>query len=162
MPLGTAAALIVIAVLGLRIDRMNQRIGQLDAVAANEGLSHQVQAALLNPQAKRIELASSTTRGSGGTTGGAGVAELVLLPSGPGFLINHQMPGLPSSETYQLWGQARGHMISIGLLGNRPTDEALTIGQPAAFRLYAVTVEHAGGSVSPTLPPVAESSTIST
>jgi anti-sigma-K factor RskA len=161
VPLGTAAALIVITVLGLQIDRMNHRIGQLDAIAANQGLSQEVQAALLNPQAKRIELTSSTTGSNGATSGSAGVAELVVLPSGPGFLINHEMPVLPSSETYQLWGQVGGHMISIGLLGNRPTDVAMTIGQPAAFGFYAVTVEHAGGSVSPTLPPVAQSSTIS-
>ena len=163
VPLGTAAALIVIAVLGLQILRMNHRIGQLDAIAANQGLSQEVQAALLNPQARRIELTSSTTGGNGGAGGNAAaVAELVLLPSGPGFLINHGMPGLPSSETYQLWGQVNGHMVSIGLLGNRPTDVAMTIGQPAVFGVYAVTVEHAGGSVSPTLPPVAQNSTIST
>ena len=153
VPFATAAALIVIAVLGLQIERMNHRIGQLDAASANQGLAQALQAALLNPQAKQIELGGSRS---------TDLAELVVLPSGTGFLINHELPVLASSETYQLWGLAGGRLISVGLLGNRPTDVAMTIGQPASFASYAVTVENAGGSVSPTLPPVATSATLST
>lgn len=54
VPLGTAAALIVIAVLGLQVDHLNHRIGQLNAESANQGLAQAVQAALLDPQAKQI------------------------------------------------------------------------------------------------------------
>ncbi len=160
LPLGTAAALVVIAVLGVQIEHMNHRIGQLDAIGAEQGLSQAVQAALLDPQARQVELTSSTLGGHGVQGGGSALAELVVLPSGTGFLINHDMPGLPSSETYQLWGQSGGRMISIGLLGSRPTDVAMTIGQPASFAAYAVTVEHAGGSVRPTLPAVAASANL--
>jgi anti-sigma-K factor RskA len=162
IPLGTVAALVVIAVLGLQIEHMNHRIGQLDAISADQGLSQAVQAALLDPQAKQVELTSSSVGGHSGHGGGSALAELVVLPSGTGFLINHEMPGLPSGETYQLWGQSEGRMISIGLLGDRPTDIAMTIGQPASFDAYAVTIEHAGGSVSPTLPAVAASASLAT
>jgi anti-sigma-K factor RskA len=159
VPLGTAAALIVIAVLGLQIDHMNHRIGQLDAISADQGLSQAVQAALLDPQAKQVELTSITIGSHGGSSA---LADLVVLPSGSGFLLNNKLPVLPSGETYQLWGQSGGLMISIGLLGSRPTDVAMTIGQPASFAAYAVTVEHTGGSVAPTLPPVAASAALST
>ncbi len=158
-PLGTAAALIVIAVLGLQIEHMDHRIGQLDATSADQGLSQAVQAALLDPQATQVELTGSTIGGHSGTSA---LAELVILPSGTGFLLNHDLPRLPSSETYQLWGQSEGRMISVGLLGNRLTDVAVTIGQPASFAAYAVTVENAGGSVRPSLPPVAASASLST
>jgi anti-sigma-K factor RskA len=159
VPIATAAALVVIAALGLQVVHMNHRIGQLDAINENTGLSQAVQAALLDPQANQVELTGSTTVGHGGTSD---LAELVVLPSGSGFLLNHALPGLPSSETYQLWGQSDGRMISIGLLGSRPKDVAMTIGQPASFAAYAVTVEHAGGSVTPTLPPAAASAALST
>ncbi len=159
IPIGTAAALLVIAVLGLQIEHMNNRIGQLDAISAKQGLTQAIQAALSDPQAKRVELTSSATVSS---NGGSALAELVVLPSGTSFLVNDELPALASSETYQLWGQSDGRMISIGLLGNRPADAAMTIGQPASFGAYAVTVELAGGSVKPTLPPVVASAALST
>jgi anti-sigma-K factor RskA len=77
-------------------------------------------------------------------------------------MISSGMPGLASNETYQLWGRKGGTMISISLLGNHPTDVALTIDPTAGFGEFAVTVEPAGGVVTPTTPPVAESATLST
>ena len=150
MPLGTAAALIVIAVLGLQIEHMNHRIGQLDAIAANQGLSQAVQAALLDPQARRVELTSSTT----GSNGGAGGNSAACGARYPAFGIRlsdqpRDAAVCPRARPTSSGDRSDGHMISIGLLGNRPTDVAMTIGQPAVFGDYAVTVEHAGGSVEP-------------
>ncbi len=71
------------------------------------------------------------------------------------------MPGLPPNETYQLWGRLGGAMISIGVLGNHPTDVALTIDPTARFEEFAVTVEPAGGVVTPTASPVAVSGALS-
>jgi anti-sigma-K factor RskA len=161
VPLGTAAALVVIAVLGLQVEHLNHRIGRVAALSANAGIAQEVQAALLDPQAKQIELTSIAASGSSDENGSAAAAELVMLPSGTGFLVNHRLPALPPSETYQLWGLTGGRLISIGLLGNRPSDVAMTIGQPAPFVGFAITAEHNGGSVKPTLPAVAASSSVS-
>lgn len=148
MPLATAAALIVIAVLGFQVAHLNDRVGKLADAGARQGMSQAVEAALLDPQAKRVQLTSAVH-------GGATLGQMVLLPSGTAFMINGDMPGLPTNETYQLWGREDGTMISISLLGNHPTDVALMIDPAAGFGEFAVTVEPAGGVVSPTAAPVA-------
>jgi hypothetical protein len=155
MPLATAAAVIVIVVLGFQVAHLNNRVGKLAADNSRQGMSQAVEAALLDPQATRVQLTSAEHRG---TT----LGQIVILPSGSAFMISSEMPGLASNETYQLWGRTGATMISIGLLGNHPTDVALTIDPTARFGEFAVTVEPAGGVVTPTTPPVAESATLST
>ena len=155
IPVSTAAALIVIAVLGLQVAHLNDRVGKLEAAQSLQGMSQAVQAAVLDPQATRVQLTSVKHEGS--TLG-----QIVLLPSGSAFMINGDMPGLPSNETYQLWGRISGAMISISLLGNHPKDVALTIDPDARFGGFAVTIEPAGGVVTPTASPVAVSGSFST
>jgi hypothetical protein len=155
MPLATAAVVIVIAVLGFQVAHLNDRVGKLAVDNSRQGMSQAVEAALLDPQATRVQLTSAVHQG---TT----LGQIVILPSGSAFMISSEMPGLASNETYQLWGRTSGTMISISLLGNHPTDVALTIDPTARFGEFAVTVEPAGGVVTPTTPPVAESATLST
>jgi hypothetical protein len=154
MPFATAAALVVIAVLGVQVAHLNDRVGKLDAISSSQGMSEAVQAALLDPKATRVQLTSAEGAGSP-------LAQMVVLPSGSAFMINGDMPELPSSETYQLWGRTGETMISISLLGNHPTDVALTISPTARFGEFAVTVEPAGGAVRPTASPVAVSGALS-
>ena len=153
MPFATAAALVVIAVLGVQVAHLNDRVGKLDATSSSQGMSEAVQAALLDPKATRVQLTSAE--------GDSLLAQIVLLPSGSAFMINGDMPGLPTSKTYQLWGRKGGTMISIGLLGNHPADVALTISPNTRFGEFAVTVEPAGGAVTPTSSPVAVSGALS-
>ena len=148
MPIATAAALVVIGLLGAQVAHLNSRVGNLDAVVASHGMSQVVQAALLNPQATHINLTSAVDKSSS-------LGQIIVLPSGTAFMINSNMPALPGNETYQLWGQNGGTMISVSLLGNQPKDVALTIDPAAHFGGFAVTIEPAGGVVSPTAPPVA-------
>jgi hypothetical protein len=139
MPVATAAA---------QVAHLNSRVGKLDAVAASHGMSQVVQAALLNPRATHIDLTSAVDKSSS-------LGQIIVLPSGTAFMVNSDMPELPDNETYQLWGRSGGAMISISLLGNQPKDVALTIDPTAHFGGFAVTVEPAGGVVSPTTSPVA-------
>ena len=155
MPLATAAALVVIAVLGVQVAHLNDRVGKLADAGTRQGMSQAVEAALLDPQAKRVQLTSAEH-------GGPSLGQIVLLPSGTAFMINADMPGLPSSETYQLWGRVGGTTVSISLLGNHPTDVALMIDPSARFGGFAVTVEPAGGVVRPTTSPVAFGGALST
>jgi hypothetical protein len=148
MPAATAAALVVIGLLGAQVAHLNSRVGKLDAVVASHGMSQVVQAALLNPHATHVDLTSAVDRG-------ASLGQIIVLPSGTAFMINSDMPGLPDGETYQLWGRNGATMISISLLGNQPKDVALTIDPTAHFGGFAVTVEPAGGVVKPTTSPVA-------
>jgi hypothetical protein len=136
-----AAAVIVLLAL---------QVGHLDTQVNQGGVSSAARAALRDPLARTVTLAS---RSRPGTT----AARIVVLPSGAGYMINSQLHRLPGDQTYQLWGVERGRTISLGLLGDQPTDVAFTEGNGTPIAVYAVTVERAGGVVSSTHAPVAES-----
>jgi anti-sigma-K factor RskA len=146
-----AIAAAVIALLAFQVGHLDNRVGQLD----QHGLSAAVQAALDNPEAHTVTLTSMTSPG-------ATAADIVILPSGVGYVINRHFVALPADQTYQLWGLERGRAISLGLLGNHPTEVAFTEGNATAISTYAVTTERAGGVVAPTHMPVAVSGPVST
>jgi anti-sigma-K factor RskA len=131
------AAAAVAAVLGVNLVHDDHQISNLRQTSADSA----VQAALHAPGRKVV------------TAEGAGHAELakfVILPSGQGYLVQADLPALPSKETYQLWGVVNGQPISLGLLGRSPHSGAFTLaGSPAPTKL-GITVEPAGGSVVPT------------
>lgn len=64
------------------------------------------------------------------------------------------MAPAPSGQVYQLWLQQHGDMVSAGLMtgGNQ---EIVLEGDAATASAAGVTVEPAGGSEKPNLPPVA-------
>jgi anti-sigma-K factor RskA len=66
-------------------------------------------------------------------------------------MLAKNMPALNDDQTYQLWAIDAGTPISLGLLGPHPTAAAFTIGSALPSAL-AVSVEPAGGAVSPTTP----------
>jgi anti-sigma-K factor RskA len=85
----------------------------------------------------------------------AAVARIVIAPSGEAFWVSSSLRVLPSSETYQLWGLARGNIVSLGLVGPDPHSVA-------GFRIEAtittvmLTAEPSGGTAKPTLPVLAQ------
>ena len=148
-------AAVLVALLGIQVSRLDTRVNHLSALARHQGLSQAVQAALLDPNARRITLA-------GATSTGPTLAELVVLPSGSAYLVNSHLAALPTDQTYQLWGVVGGRAISLGLLGNQPSTVPFTIDSAAPVTTFAVTAERAGGVVVSTHAPVAQSSTVST
>jgi hypothetical protein len=141
-----AIAAAVIALLALQVGHLNNRIDHFD----QQPVSAAVQAALDTPHARTVPLTSTApTR----TT----LADIVVMPSGSGYVFHNRLHPLASDETYQLWGIEKGRTISLGLLGNRPAEVAFTEGTGTAIVTYAVTAERAGGAVAPTHTPLAES-----
>jgi plasmid stabilization system protein ParE len=138
-----AVAAAVIALLALQVGHLDNQVNQPRVSAA-------AQAALRNPQAHTVTLASTSHPGTK-------AAVIAVLPSGTGYMINSALHPLAPDETYQLWGVERGRTISLGLLGNHPTDVAFAEGNGTPITAYAVTAEHAGGVVSSTHAPVAQS-----
>jgi anti-sigma-K factor RskA len=136
----TAIAAVVIALLALQVGHLDNRVN--DPV-------QQATAALHSPGAHLIALMATGSHRPP-------VADLVVLPSGSAYMINHRLPGLPADKTYQLWGEERGRLVSLGLLGNHPTAVALTVGD-TQIGAFAVTAERAGGAVQPSGAPVAAS-----
>jgi len=142
-----------VAVMGIQVARLDNRVNHLNALAQRQGVSEAAQAALLDPSARRVVLAGSAT--SDPT-----LAELVILPSGAAYLVNNHLAALPADQTYQLWGIEAGNPVSLGLLGNAPGTVALTVDARAPVSSFAITAEHAGGAVAPSHAPVAQSPTL--
>jgi anti-sigma factor RsiW len=134
-----AAAAAIIA-LGLTLSSANTRVANLEQALA--GNAHNgVASALATPGHKIVTLSGS---------GHQVLASLVLLPDGRGYLVKSHMPALPSSETYQLWGVVNGSPVSIGVMGSSPHAVAFTVATSPAPTKLGVTIEPAGGSLSPT------------
>lgn len=138
-----AIAAAAIALLALQVGHLDNRLDQT-------GVSSAVQAALNNPQARTVALRSTTHPD-------VTLADVVVLPSGSGYVIHNKLHPLSSDQTYQLWGVEKGKAISLGLLGSHPAVVPFSQGNGKSITAYAVTAERAGGVVAPTHSPVAES-----
>jgi anti-sigma factor RsiW len=141
IPLRVAAATMAVAaavtlLLGVALGRNDDGLGRLDKVAdAMEKalVANAANAALANPQAEQVQLASSDGKAS---------ARVVRLPDGTGYLLPNLAP-LPADRVYQLWAVRSDAKISLGVLGGRPEVSAFRMNGPVVA--YAVTDEAAGG-----------------
>jgi len=135
------AATVVAVVLGVNLTRANDQLNR-----AHEALSAGAEAALRQPGHLVVYLDSpADTR----------LAELVLTPGGRGYLLSSSMPRLAGHETYQLWGIIDGRAISLGLMGADPRYATFTVAGSTTPSALAVTVEPAGGVITPTENPIA-------
>jgi hypothetical protein len=157
-----AAAAVVAVVLGVQVGRLDQRVGQLANASRHSALNQEVQAALLDPSARKVTLSATSSTSTVGATPlvkGARAAVVVVLPDGSAFMLNTGLPRLAADRTYQLWGVVNGQTVSLGLLGSQPRDKAFTVDPAAPVQVFAVTDEVAGGVVRTVHNPVAESTT---
>jgi len=145
-----AAGIIVIAVLGFQIGRLDNRVGHLQAVGASQTMTQAADAVAANPDAHLVKL---TAANSSGPT----LAEIAVLPSGDAFLINDHLSSLPSDKTYQLWGRVGDQVVSLGLLGSDPLDVPFRVSPSSKVEVFAITEEVGGGVVRSTHSPVAVS-----
>ncbi len=139
-----AVAAAVIVLLGVQVAHLNQQVGSLKRAVRQYGLSGAAAQVALGPHRTNVLLADN-----------APVAKVVVAPSGTAFWVSSSLRELPSSETYQVWGLARGNIVSIGLVGPDPhAVGALRI--EATITTVMVTAEPSGGTPKPTLPVVAQ------
>src|SRR5205823_2389882 len=73
-----AAAAVVIGLLAFQVHRLDNRVNSLAQATPDHGLSQVATAAVLDPQARRVDLRS----GQGGQS-----AQGVVLPNGNGYLV---------------------------------------------------------------------------
>jgi len=97
-------------------------------------VANAAQAALANPQAEQVRLASAD---------GTAAADLVRLPDGTGYLLPKNLVPLPAGRVYQLWAVRSDAKISLGVLGQNPEISPFRMTGPVVA--YAVTEESAGG-----------------
>ncbi len=139
---GVAAAALVVAVgLGVALGLVNGQQRELQA----SGVRQAAVAALRDPTALTASLTSA---------GGLPEARVAIV-GGRGYLVAKSMAALPTSETYQLWALIDGRPISLGLLGRHPSYEAFSLGTARPSEMM-VTVEPAGGVVTPDRFPIAQ------
>ncbi len=134
------AAVAVIGFLGVRVAVDDGRSDQ--AVYAKE-LQQSVDAALADPSARKVQLAS---------TDGGRTAQVVILPDGTGYLVDDNLPTLPAERTYQMWAVVGTAKISIGVLGPEP--KIVPFKMDGNVSALAITEEVAGGVVSSRQDPV--------
>ncbi len=141
--IAVAAAAVAVA-LGIGLVRADDKVSNLQSAEAR--LPATVTAALHTPGHRLISLdASSHTR----------LAQVVVVPSGQGYLVSSNLPTLDSGQTYQLWGIVGHRPISLGLLGDSPRHAAFTMAGSTRPSRLSITAEPAGGVVAPTGPTIA-------
>lgn len=144
-----AAAAVIIASGTIQIAHLDHRVSQLTAAARQSGGFQGAAAALVDPTARRLVLTSTRPETKS-------LGELVILPSGSAYLIAPGMAPLPATSTYQLWAVINGRAISVGVLGAHPGAVAFSADPAVAAAAYLLTVEPAGGVVTPTTSPIAQ------
>ncbi|MCB0894912.1 MAG: anti-sigma factor [Nocardioides sp.] len=71
-------------------------------------------------------------------------------------IVTEDMPPPPAGKVYQLWLDQPGEgMVSAGVMPVEPDQTVLLTGDAATATAAGITVEPAGGSTSPTSPPIA-------
>jgi hypothetical protein len=133
-----AAAVLLVAVLGVQVVRQDHRLGRLQAAMEDQAMLGAASVALSDPGAHKALLTSAD---------GKLTATAVVLPDGTGYLMAQHMPVLGADRTYQLWGQTPGGLISLGLLGAHP-DDVVAFHTTGGVAALAVTDEKAPGVVT--------------
>jgi anti-sigma-K factor RskA len=136
------AAAVAAIVLGVNLVHDDHQISQLQHAVGTS--SHTaVEAALHTPGRKLVNVESPSHRR---------LAQFVVVPDGQGYLVKATLPALSSGQTYQLWGVIDRRSISLGLMGQSPSQVTFTSAGSRTPSTLAITVEPAGGSVTPTAP----------
>ena len=134
--IGAAAAVAVVALLGVKIVDTSNKVDELAAASRTGDLAEAARDAAQRPGARTVTLRSGDRRAS---------AEAVLLPDGTGYLVRNDLPRLGPDRTYQLWAVVGAAKISVGVLGPAPGPVAFHA--PEDLSALAITNESAGGVV---------------
>ena len=87
---------------------------------------------------------------------GDATATIVRSPSlKKAVIVTANMPAPPDGKVYELWLQQGLRMTKAGLMPAGPANTVLLQGDAASALAVGITVEPAGGSETPSLPPVA-------
>jgi len=143
MAVAAALTLFLGVALGHRDNDRFDRLNRLADAMQQAGLNNAAYAALTNPQAEQVKLASSD---------GKATAQVVRLPDGTGYLVPTALAALPAGRVYQLWAVRSDAKISLGVLGANPEVSAFRMTGPVLA--YAVTEEAAGGVAATANQPV--------
>lgn len=146
-----AAAVVVVGILSYEVDSLQGQVGRNQVAEARPSLGQVIAAALTAPGRQLVALRPTAAQASSGS---GATAEAVLLPNGHGYVVKADLPALPVTQTYQLWGLIGQQAISLGLLGPRPGPSSFQVSPGVSVKKLMVTVEPAGGVIQATSAPV--------
>lgn len=142
-----AAALVVVALIGLEVGRQSRQVEELTSALDRNAIDSAAALAARTPGARTTEMRSQI---------GGRSARIVLLPDGSGFVTESNLERLPADRTYQLWAlvgdAADPTAISAGVLGSSPDTVPFRFSGPAIG--FAITDEVRPGVVSSEQAPV--------
>ncbi|MDJ0343308.1 anti-sigma factor [Streptomyces sp. H10-C2] len=161
------------AVVRLRGRRWRQRLPYLAAAAclalaagtgvwavqeqrnADQERSRGVQAQQRASDLTTLIAAPDASLRTGAMRGGGGATVVASQRLGQAAILYHDLPPLAGSRVYQLWYSENGSMVPAGLVDPGRSDGAQFLaGGPRGADGVGVTVEPAGGSRTPSGPPV--------
>jgi predicted anti-sigma-YlaC factor YlaD len=144
-----AALAIVVGVLTARVDDLDHQVSQVQSALSSSSLAGAALAVSLDPANPRAELSPAPVKPAAPPS-----AQLVVdRRTGTAFFVATGLAPLPGDRTYQLWSLVRGELVSVALLGPRPSTA-----QPAELEVqpdmsrFMVTAEPEGGTAQPTTP----------
>jgi anti-sigma-K factor RskA len=136
------AAVAAVIVLGVQVSRQQGRIDDLAAEMRRDPMRREAEDAKAAPGSRMVRLVSDD---------GTRNAEIVMLPDGTGYFMDHDLPKLAVGDTYQLWAKVgashAAHMVSVGVLGGQPGIVPFRLAAPASR--FVVTREGMPGSTDP-------------
>jgi anti-sigma-K factor RskA len=136
---GAAVAAVAVVVLAISVASLQGDVNHLQNQAITGELSGAVANALSSPGHRVVQLRS---------TSGADLARAVITTSGEAFLVPTQLRGLGDGLTYQLWAEARGKPVSLGVLGPNPSISLFRV--ESGMTALMLTAEPSGGVPAPT------------
>lgn len=134
-----SVAALLVAFLGIEVGRLE--VNKSQPQTSLSALAYR--AADADPTARHLTLTSAD---------GIHTVRAVIIADGATYLGSGNLPVLPSTETYQMWGIVDGARVSLGVIGENPTYASFTT--PAVADTIAMTVETRGGVVASTKAPV--------
>lgn len=136
-----AAAVVAVAVLGVRVVQQGNRIDDLEG----DRLAQAAATAMTAPGSEVVTLVDPA--------GSAVEVRIALQADGVGYIVADSLPALPADRSYQLWAIVDDVVLSAGLLGPDPAIAPFQVTGTIAG--LAITEEVAGGVVSSQNDPVA-------
>jgi anti-sigma factor RsiW len=140
-PLVGLVAAVVIAVLGVQVVHLNNRVNNEQTPSVSS-----VGAALSSPGAEQAALTPAS--------GGATLARVVIQSDGTGYIYDMSMPALASDRTYELWGVVDNHRVAYDVLGADPSGVTKFRTKGGQAETLAITSEPGGGVTTSSQPPV--------
>jgi anti-sigma factor RsiW len=129
-----SAAAVVIAGLGIEVQRLDHRYHSLSTAVSRQDVDRTVARAASDPNAREVALRSFD---------GSVAAKAFVNSDGESVVDFRSLPALPADKEYQLWALEGSAKVSVRLLGARPSVAAFRSG--SKVQALAITAEHAGG-----------------